>query len=338
MTYKRTLSLCAPATTYPEAQGLEDSLVQCLAKAFLAHVCDRLVAMGGTGADLRKSSEVPKHVLVRSFDTDWACHSFASCFEPLHHTCVRLRAVKRKLAVDGLPGDSAFELQCFGALLRVQYAGPFLDCSGPRSSFQPSPATVPQVPASASIRLRKTYWRWFTPDNQVDLLFVSKHALFLAYLHLEGLSADSTPHELFSVHARLALPLLGDFSRFLGPTAVILVHDSLALCDTWGLRCRDFFADASSEVWQQRSLGVARPLCLQDYHRLAEQANLTYLGCNSVGAETVPHAIPKTMFVPAAVFLSAGGQLISKSYYSMYFEFHRHQPTISRVKHETAFF
>ena len=96
------------------------------------------------------------------------------------------------------------------------------------------------------------------------------------------------------------LALFCDFTRFIGASAVALDVKAEALSDSWGTRARQFFSETSTEVWKWRLEGVARPLCVDDYRSLGDQASLTYLGYSPGEGEPVPDAVPKTMFDPSA--------------------------------------
>jgi hypothetical protein len=277
---------------------------------------------------------LPKYVLLRKPGFDWIPVLLDTLFIKKRGRIGTQVAIQRNM-YSGLSPDTVVELQCFAALFRIQYAGPFLNTSGTSESFQPCPNTVPGHPSNLAVRLRKTYWRYVNASGKVDVLLFSKHALFLSLLEMKDVSSTADFETLLRFGKHMAGKDISCFRPWMGQAARLLSKSCEFVQDDAGTLFRKFVDETNPAVWNVRREGCARRLLLTDYELLAKHMGFVYKGCIDSNEQLDPRGFPETMFQPRAVF-STGDEEDAEttvcSYYNLLMQLHRRQPTIAAVR------
>ncbi len=329
--------------------ALKETQIRSVAKAIREHICSALAEMPDNNQSTDAFEYLPTYVLLRRPDgQDWEAHKMQQFFISDHRSGgLKLRS---HLSLEGAPPDSAVELQAFGAVLRMQYAGPFLNCTGAASSFQSSPQSVPYHPSHLPVRRRPTYWRYVSLQNHVDMIVASKEQLFLALLDMSlevgDVRQDVVAEPLLLPELRSLKTIarcqqrwfntpLSDFHRFLENPCLLLSPNVEALSDEYGMLSRTYFSCKDWKMWQKRPEQAARPVLLHDYESLGMTAGMKYVGRIEDDGTVHDKEIPRAIFHSQAFFeavASGEPRQLQTSYYNLHMQVMRAQPTLGKLQ------
>ena len=117
----------------------EEAQIQTLTTTTLAHICDMTVQACSHIKENTEWTTLPTFVLLRKrVGQDWAARELNSVFSRVGDSM----HVAKKLNFEGASPEGAPELLAFRAVLRVQYIGPHMNCTGAIDSFQSCPHSV----------------------------------------------------------------------------------------------------------------------------------------------------------------------------------------------------
>ena len=240
---------------------------------------------------------------------------------------------------------NARDFRDFAGFFGVEFMGTWMNATGTEGdSFLEVPSALPYFPSSLPVTHRKTYWRLERSCACASSLGAGSHIVLIASFHELLLAlCDACCHD-YGVDGAGCVELVASVKRRLDEEARVGKRDHSSsdktkpiVHDVFAGQAQTYFAELNPEVWARRPNGVAKPVLLRDYHVLATLAHYKYLGhqCEdgTYNAEEPPSSIfYSALFWDTGLVENGVSQVRETSYYNLYMEFQRRQPTFASLR------